>query len=297
MKKQIRTARVFALGFIGEAEVIEGGGDCLALGIGSYGDTMAVVAQFDSPVLNMLRDEMERNPLRFVSVITLTGQAITDRKELADIAAIAGRQVDLALRDIYAVRFLDGDENKVDVRTNRRGQRFTRREARYEQVVLRDFYCVACRNTGDGDCRRTVDAADMGEVEIGGHAMTIRQLPEVRLHHDARRWHRGPQGEASRAGRAQALLRAAGTRLLLQLQAESVDDLGQSRSVLRQPAPTFLPGELRQVPRNGWHALAAHEACGGEGEDAGEARRGREAGRGSALRASHGSGGGAPQGG
>ena len=178
MKKQIRTARVFALGFIGEAEVIEGGGDCLALGIGSYGDTMAVVAQFDSPVLNMLRDEMERNPLRFVSVITLTGQAITDRKELADIAAIAGRQVDLALRDIYAVRFLDGDENKVDVRTNRRGQRFTRREARYEQVVLRDFYCVACRNTGDGDCRRTVDAADMGEVEIGGHAMTIASCPK-----------------------------------------------------------------------------------------------------------------------
>ena len=65
---------------------------------------------------------MERNPLGFVSVTTLTGQAITDREELADIAALAGRQVDVALRGIYAVKFLDGDENKVDVRTGRRGR-------------------------------------------------------------------------------------------------------------------------------------------------------------------------------
>ena len=178
MKKQIRSARVFTLGFIGEAEVNEDSGDCLSLGVGSYGDTVAVVAQFDSPVLNLLRDEMERNPLGFVSVITLTGEAITDREELADIAALAGRQVDIALRVIYAVKFLDGDQNKVDVRTGRRGRLFTRTEPRFEQVVLRDFCCVSCRNARDEDCHRTVASDDMEEVEVGGRTMTIAGCPK-----------------------------------------------------------------------------------------------------------------------
>ena len=178
MKNRIRSARVFTLGFIGEAEVDEGSGDCLALGVGSYGDTVAVVAKFDSPALDMLRDEMERNPLGFVSVTSLTGQAITDKEELADIAALAGRQVDVALRGIYAVKFIDGDENKVDVRTGRRGKLFTRKEPRFEQVVLRDFHCMSCRNAGHADCRRTVAEQDMEEVEIGVRTMTIAGCPE-----------------------------------------------------------------------------------------------------------------------
>ena len=178
MKKQIRSARVFTLGFIGEAEVNEGSGDCLALGVGSYGDTVAIVARFDSPALSMLRDEMERNPLGFVSVTTLTGQAITDRKELSDIAALAGRQVDVALRGIFAVRFLDGDENKVEVRTGRRGRLLVNKEPRFEQVVLRDFHCVSCRNAGDEDCHRSVAAENMEEVEIGGRKMTIAGCPK-----------------------------------------------------------------------------------------------------------------------
>ena len=178
MKNRIRSARVFTLGFIGEAEVNEGGGDCLALGVGSYGDTVAIVARFDSPALSLLRDEMERNPLGFVSVTTLTGQAITDKDELANIAALAGRQVDIALRGIYAVKFLDGDENKVDVRTGRRGRLIVNKEPRFEQVVLPEFYCVSCRNAGDEDCRRTVAAEDMEEVEISGRAMTIAGCPK-----------------------------------------------------------------------------------------------------------------------
>ncbi len=178
MKEQIRSARIFTLGFIGEAEINEGSGDCLALGVGSYGDTVAVVARFDSPALDMLRDEMERNPLGFVSVITLTGQAITDTEELAGIAALAGRQVDVALRDIYTVKFIDGDENRIDVRTGRRGKLFTRKEPRFEKVVLRAFYCVSCHNAGDEDCRRTVAAEDMEEVEIGDRTMTIAGCPK-----------------------------------------------------------------------------------------------------------------------
>ena len=145
--------------------------------MGSYGDTVAVVARFDSPALSLLRDEMERNPLGFVSVTTLTGQAITDREELVDIAALAGRQVDVALRGIYAVKFLDGDENKVDVRTGRRGRLIVNKEPRFEHVVLRDFYCVSCRNGGD-DCRMTVAAEDMEEVDVGGRTMTIAGCPK-----------------------------------------------------------------------------------------------------------------------
>ena len=178
MKKRIRSARIFTLGFIGEAEVNEGSGDRLALGVSSYGDTVAVVARFDSPALSLLRNEMERNPLGFVIVTTLTGQAITGRDELADVAALAGRQVDIALRGIYAVKFLDGDENKVDVRTGRRDRLIINREPRFEQIVLRDFYCVNCRNAGDEDCRRTVAAEDMEEVEVGERAMTIAGCPK-----------------------------------------------------------------------------------------------------------------------
>ena len=177
MKKRIRSARIFTLGFIGEVEVNEGSGDCLALGVGSYGDTVAVVARFDSPTLSLLRNEMERNPLGFVSVTTLTGQAITDREELTDVVALAGRQVDMALRGIYAVKFLDGDENKVDVRIGRRGRLIVNKEPRFERVVLRDFYCVSCRNAGDEDCRRAVAAEDMEEVEVGGRTMTIAGCP------------------------------------------------------------------------------------------------------------------------
>lgn len=178
MNNRIRSARIFTLGFIGEAEVNEGSGDCLALGVGSYGDTVAVVAPFDSPALDMLRDEMERNPFGYVSVISLTGRAITDKEELAGTAALAGRQVDVALRGIYAVKFFDGDENKIDVRTGRRGRLFTRKEPRFEQVVLQDFHCVSCRNAGDEDCRRTVGAEDMEEVYIGGRTMTIAGCPK-----------------------------------------------------------------------------------------------------------------------
>ena len=178
MKNRIRSARIFTLGFIGEAEVNEGSDDCLALGVGSYGDTVAVVAKFDSPALDMLREEMERNSLGFVSVISLTGRAITDKEELSGIAALAGRQVDVALRGIYAVKFLDCDENKVDVRTGRRGRLFTRNEPRFEQAVLQDFHCVSCRNTGDENCRRTVAAGNMEEVKIGARTMTIAGCPE-----------------------------------------------------------------------------------------------------------------------
>ena len=178
MKKQIRSARIFTLGFIGEAEVHEGSGDCLALGVGSYGDTVAVIARFDSPALGLLRDEMESSPLGFVSVTTLTGQAITDRDDLADVAALAGRQVDIALRGIYAFKFIDGNENRVDVRTGRRGRLIVNKEPRFEQVVLRDFYCVSCRNAGDEDCHRTVAAEDMEEVEVGGRKMTIAGCPK-----------------------------------------------------------------------------------------------------------------------
>ena len=177
MKNRIRSARIFTLGFIGEAEVNEGSGDCLALGVGSYGDTVAVVARFDSPALSLLRDEMERSPFGFVSVTNLTGQVITDRDELADIATLAGRQVDIALRGIYTVKFLDGDENKIDVRAGRRGRLIANKEPRFEQVVLRDFYCVSCRNAGDEDCIRTVAAKDMEEVKVGGRAMTIAECP------------------------------------------------------------------------------------------------------------------------
>ena len=178
MKNRMRTARVFTLGFIGEAEVTEGKGDCLALGVGSSGETVAVVERHGCDELEMLRVEMERNPRGFVSVITLTGQAIADKSELSAIAALAGRQVDLALRGICAVRYLDGEENRVEVRTNGRGQRRVTTESRFERVVSRDFYCVSCRNAGEKDCRRTVDAAGMEEVEVGGRSMTVACCPK-----------------------------------------------------------------------------------------------------------------------
>ncbi|MCY4581789.1 MAG: hypothetical protein OXE50_03160 [Chloroflexi bacterium] len=178
MQKQIRSARVFTLGFIGETEVNEGSGDCLALGVGSYGDTVAVVAPSDSPALELLREELESSPMGFVSVIALTGQMITNRKELTDIEEMAGRQVDFALRRIFSVSFHDGDENRVDVRVSRLGVLSARTLARFEKVVLRDFYCVNCRNAGDEDCRRTVAAGDMEEVDVSGRTITIAGCPK-----------------------------------------------------------------------------------------------------------------------
>ena len=113
MKKQVKTARVFTIGFIGEAEVNEGSGDCLTLGVGTFGETVAIIEQHNSPTLNMLRNEMESNPLGYVNVITLTGESITDKESIEAVWRMAGRQVDIVLRGIFSVRYLDADETQV----------------------------------------------------------------------------------------------------------------------------------------------------------------------------------------
>ena len=41
----------------------------------------------------------------------------------------------MALRGIYAVKFLNVDKNRVEVRTCRRGRLIVNREPRFEQVV------------------------------------------------------------------------------------------------------------------------------------------------------------------
>ena len=121
MKKQVKTARVFTIGFIGEAEVNEGSGDCLTLGVGTLGETVAIIEQYNSPTLNMLRNEMDGNPLGYVNVITLTGESITDKESIEVVWRMAGRQVDIVLRGIFSVRYLDADETKVSIKTTRRG--------------------------------------------------------------------------------------------------------------------------------------------------------------------------------
>ena len=178
MKKQIRTAKVFYMATVGEAEVHEGEGDCLALGIGTHGETVGVVEKFDSDVLERLRKEMEANPLGYVSVITLTGEFISDRGELDHINAMAGRNVDVALRGIYAVRYLDGSETKIGVKVSRNGRTHVTEQPRYQDVPLREFTCISCRNAGKENVTMVVNVADMEEVVTGNRTMTIASCPE-----------------------------------------------------------------------------------------------------------------------
>ncbi len=177
-QKRMRTARVFDLAFIGEAEVNDGAGDCLALGIGAYGETIAIVEQHNAPTLSLLRDEMESNPLKFVSIIRLTGENIDDRSGLDAISEMAGRHVDNAIQGIYAVRYFDAQENKVNVRVGKNDRRYIDRQPRFAQKVRPDFYCVSCRNAGGRNCHRSVGVADMEELVVGGRTMTLADCSE-----------------------------------------------------------------------------------------------------------------------
>ena len=178
MNKQIKTAKVFDLAYIGQAEVNEGSGDCLALGIGSYGDTIAVVEDYASQALSMLQMAMDDNPQGYVSIVTLTGEAIQERAEIDRLSAMAGRHIDLAIKGIYSVRFLDADENRVNVKNSRRGDTQVSSEPRFRLEVSTDFYCISCRNTGKQDCRRKINASAMDEILMDGRTMTIADCPE-----------------------------------------------------------------------------------------------------------------------
>ena len=187
MKKQVKTARVFTIGFIGEAEVNEGSGDCLTLGVGTLGETVAIIEQHNSPTLNMLRNEMDGNPLGYVNVITLTGESITDKESIEAVWRMAGRQVDIVLRGIFSVRYLDADETKVSIKTTRRGQMFIDKQERYEYVPNTTFHCLSCRNNdimrlvtsvAETSYARTVELTDMEEVKVNGRTMTIAPCPE-----------------------------------------------------------------------------------------------------------------------
>lgn len=177
MEKQIRSARIFTLAFVGDAEFTEGAGDCLALGTGSYGETVAVVEHHASPTLEMLRKEMDASELGIVNIIMLTGEAVTDKDEMASLAKMAGRQVDIALRGIFAVSYLDKDESKVNVKVSRRGGQRVTVSPRYADVLNREFYCLGCRNDGREDCNRTVRASDMREVVRNGRTLTVADCP------------------------------------------------------------------------------------------------------------------------
>ncbi len=177
MDKQIRSARIFTLAFVGDAEVTEGTGDCLALGTGSYGETVAVVEHHASPTLEMLRKEMDASELGIVNIIMLTGEAVTDKEDMASLAKKAGRQVDIALRGIFAVSYLDKDESKVNVKVSRRGRQRVTVSPRYAYVLNRKFYCLGCRNDGKEDCNCTVRASEMREVVRNGRTLTVADCP------------------------------------------------------------------------------------------------------------------------
>ena len=180
MTKRIKTARVFTIGFIGDAEVIEGAGDCLALGVGTFGETIGIIERHNSPILNLLRNEMDANPLGYANIITLTGENVTDSKRVDAVWQQAGRQVDIVLQGIFSVSYLTEDETKVDARITRRGQLLIDRQPRYEHAPNNKFHCLCCGNDDgrrDGYAR-TVETAEMEEVRVNGRLMTIAPCPE-----------------------------------------------------------------------------------------------------------------------
>ena len=172
------SARVFDLACITEQPFTPNGDDCLALGVNTFGGTVAVVAKRNDPALLELRAEMERNPRGIVSIISLRGAAITDRRALDEIAEQTGRQPEIALRGIHGVFYYDNEQNKVTVRVSKRGNRRTSVEPRYETAVSDRFYCVGCRNAGKQDCHRQVKPELMEEVTVNGRLMTFADCLE-----------------------------------------------------------------------------------------------------------------------
>ena len=111
---QIGSARVFDIGCITEQPFTPNGDDCVALGINTFGGTVAVVAKQNDPALLKMRAEMERSERGIVSVISLRGFAITERSALTTIAEQSGRQPEIALRGIHSVTYYDKNRTRSE---------------------------------------------------------------------------------------------------------------------------------------------------------------------------------------
>ena len=172
-KARVATAKVFDICHITENEFTEGEDDCILVGINTVGGTIAVVADKASPVLPVLRDEMDRNPRGIVSVIMLRGEIVSDGPTMDRLAAQTGRNVEFALRGIISAYYLDGDDNKISVRVSRRGRRIVNTEPRFVNEANTAFFCLNCHNNGETDCRRVVEPDAMDEVKVNGRVMTM----------------------------------------------------------------------------------------------------------------------------
>lgn len=170
------TAKVLDICYITENSTVEGANDCILVGLNSYGGTVAVVVDTDSPMLSLLLSEIEDK--QFVSVIMLKGEHISDKHEIARLSEQTGRNIEFALRGIEFLHYFDTDQAKVRVKLSRTGRRMVVKEPRFTTEALRSFYCVSCRNDGVGgeDCRRTVAEDAMDEVEVkDGRVMTLAE--------------------------------------------------------------------------------------------------------------------------
>ncbi len=171
-----RTAKLFAIAHVGEAEVQEGANTALAIGIDGYGATVGIVENFAAPSLEIIREQIDERG--YAAIVTLTGEAITDPEALSFLSRMAGREINFALRGIHSMRYIDGDENKVAVKVSRRGNlQRTQVIPRQGAELNRRFTCMACRNAGRKP-DQTAREEDMETVETrGGRTMTIAPCP------------------------------------------------------------------------------------------------------------------------
>ncbi len=170
-----RTAKLFVIAHITETEVNEGTNEALAIGVNNYGARVGIVENYASDALEMIREQIEQQG--YAAMVTLTGQAVDDPSELANISRLAGREINMALRGILSMRFIDQDENKVTVKVSRRGNLRVSMEPRFGRAVNTKFTCLSCHNAGR-PAAQTVGERDMETVQTAnGRTMTMAACP------------------------------------------------------------------------------------------------------------------------
>lgn len=166
---------MFTIAHVTETEVTEGTNKVLAIGVNAYGARVGIVEDFASDALEIIREQIEQQG--YATMLTLTGDAVTDTEEIENLTKLAGREVNMALRGIHAMRFIDKDEAKVTVKVSRRGNLKVSTQPRFDSRLNLNFTCMACHNAGRKSAQ-VVDASDMETIKTAnGRTMTLAACP------------------------------------------------------------------------------------------------------------------------
>ena len=126
-------------------------GEVLVLGLGTWGETVAMLLRPSSIVGTAIKDEMDANPQGWVFIKSIAGGKIEDPELLETIRDAAGRDVNVNIQNSFECQIVDGNESLVTY-AFRNGRRIEAFVDKIGMIVNNQFSCVACSHRGKCSC-------------------------------------------------------------------------------------------------------------------------------------------------